>query len=399
MLLAARYLTFASVVSVMFSIAISQILLGLAIAALLFSEARLRLPPIWLPLGLFVLGTLVSLAVSNHPELNNPQVRKIFVFFQLLVVFSTLRNFGILRRLYFCLFGAGALVALRALVQFREKVGQARAAGQNFYEYYVTERITGTMSHWMTFGGQEMFILLMVGAYLFFASSVRRREFWLVGLSGAVIAVALLLGFTRTIWGASAVAGLYLLWVWKRPVALLAPLALLVVILVAPVSVRTRAASMIKPKKGIDSNEFRYVCRRIGYEMIRAHPWFGVGPQQVERRYNSFVPADVPRPLPEGWYSHLHNLYIHYAAERGIPTMLALLWLLAKVLFDFARGIRKLPPGRSDRKFLLHGGIAVVIATMAAGLFELNLGDSEVLTLFLAIVASGYVTLEASEVA
>ena len=100
--------------------------------------------------------------------------------------------------------------------------------------------------------------------------------------------------------------------------------------------------------------------------------------------------------MPTGWYGHLHNIYIHYAAERGVPTMLFLVWLLVKILFDFLRAVRRLPPGPSEAKFLLHGGVAVVLAIMLAGVFELNLGDSEVLTLFLAAVACGYVAWDAA---
>ena len=60
---------------------------------------------------------------------------------------------------------------------------------------------------------------------------------------------------------------------------------------------------------------------------------------------------------------------------------------------DFARGIRKLPPGPSDERFLLHGAIAIVIAAMVEGFFEYNLGDSEVLTMFLVTLACGYSAL------
>jgi len=90
----------------------------------------------------------------------------------------------------------------------------------------------------------------------------------------------------------------------------------------------------------------------------------------------------------------LHNIYLHYAAERGIPTMLVLMWLLGQILFDFWRGLRLLPPGPGMRRYLLHGGIAVVLATLAEGVVELNLGDSEVLTMFLVVVACGYLALE-----
>ena len=70
--------------------------------------------------------------------------------------------------------------------------------------------------------------------------------------------------------------------------------------------------------------------------------------------------------------------------------MLVLMWLLLKMLSDFWRGLRLLPPGRSDARFLLHGGIATILATLAEGFFEYNLGDSEVLTMFLVVVACAY---------
>jgi hypothetical protein len=74
--------------------------------------------------------------------------------------------------------------------------------------------------------------------------------------------------------------------------------------------------------------------------------------------------------------------------------MLIMMWMLLQILYDFGKGLRALPPGRGDRRFLLHAGIAVVLATMAEGVFEYNLGDSEVLTMFLVVVACGYLALE-----
>ena len=74
--------------------------------------------------------------------------------------------------------------------------------------------------------------------------------------------------------------------------------------------------------------------------------------------------------------------------------MLILMWMLIQIILDFWRGLKALPPGPNDRRFLLHGGIPIVLATMAEGFVELNLGDSEVLTMFLVVVASGYIALE-----
>ena len=90
MLRAARWLAFASSVAIVIGIAPSQILLGMALVALLLSGEKLQLPPIKLPLGLFLLGTLIAIAFSGNAVAGLPQVKKIYVFFQLLVVFGAL---------------------------------------------------------------------------------------------------------------------------------------------------------------------------------------------------------------------------------------------------------------------------------------------------------------------
>jgi putative inorganic carbon (HCO3(-)) transporter len=389
---AAYYVAFGSAVSILFSIAVSQILLGLAIAALLLSGEKLRLPRVWIPLGLFLLGTLISLALADTPAAGMPQVRKIYVFLMLPVVFSTIRDRLAMRRLFLTWGLVGAVTAVWGLVQFAQKVCQARALGINFYDYYTGERITGAMSHWMTFGGEEMFVLLMLGAFILFGPSRRLRKLWPWLACAGLLILALVLGETRSIWVGTLVAGLYLIWCWKRSVVLLVPLLLALVIFFGPSSVRERFASFLHPK-GVDSNMFRIVTWRTGLRMIEKHPWFGLGPEEVRIEFNDYVPPDIPRPLPTGWYGHLHNIYLQYAAERGIPTMLLLMWALIQALADFSRGVRKLAPGPSDERFILHGAIAVVIATMAEGFFEVNLGDSEVLTMFLVAIACGYVAL------
>lgn len=241
----------------------------------------------------------------------------------------------------------------------------------------------------MTFGGQMMILLLLLGAFLMF-SPHWRRLLWLWLLAGAAIGMALLLGFTRGIWLASAIAGLYLVWHWKRPLVLAAPLLAVLFLWLGPASLRERLTSILRPRAEVDSNEHRVITWRTGWRMISAHPFFGLGPEMVNHRFKEFLPPDVRQPLPSGWYGHLHNVYLHYAAERGIPTLLALLWLLGKILWDFLRTLRKLPPGRDDRRFLLQGGVAVLAAMLITGFFELNFGDSEVLTMFLVVVCAGY---------
>ncbi|MDE3165242.1 MAG: hypothetical protein KGN36_05505, partial [Acidobacteriota bacterium] len=143
MLRTARWLAFASAAAIMLGIAPSQILLALSFAALLASGEKLRLPRMWLPLSLFLLGTLISLAFSGDIRAGLPQVRKFYVFLELLVVFSLLRSLRIVRWLFLTWAGLGAITAIRGCVQFAQKVQEAHRLGRGFYDYYVGERITG----------------------------------------------------------------------------------------------------------------------------------------------------------------------------------------------------------------------------------------------------------------
>ena len=395
---AAFYLTCGSLISILFSIAASHILLALAFAALLISSERLRLPPIKLPLVLFVAGTVVSWLVSGHIHDGVPQIRKFFVFLVLLLIYSTFRKISEIRALVLIWAGVATLSAVRSLFQFWQKYQDWQEHG-SFYDFYIGQRITGFMSHWMTFGGEEMIVLLLLLAFLFF--SIEKRWKTAGWVCAAVLGLSLVLGMTRSIFLLGFPVGLaYLLWFWRKWLLAAMPAVALLAFFVAPPVLQQRVTSIIHPHGETDSNMHRMILRRTGWEMIRVHPWLGLGPEVMSNRaqFEKYVPADIPRPLPVGWYGHLHNIYLQYAAERGIPVMLVLMWMIGKVLWDFAKALRgKL--SSAEAPFVLHGAIAAILAVLAEGFLEYNLGDSEVLMLFLATVGFGYIAKEAAEVA
>ncbi len=387
------YLAFASAALILLSITASQWALWISLALLAASRAKLRIPHIWLPLALFMVGTLLSMAFSPEPLHGLPQIRKLLVFTILAAIYTTFRDAAAARRLFVWWYGIGAAVACFALVQFAERWRQSKMQHVPFYNFYVTQRITGTMSHWMTFAGQEMVVLLMLLAFLLFAPLAGKRA-WALWLACALLlGVALLLNETRTVWLGVAAGGVWLLWWWKRWMALAGPSVVLLAMWLAPGPVHERLVSIFHPQKNVDSNEFRRIARGTGWRMIRAHPVLGIGLDETKYHFLDYLPPDAPHPLPPGYYQHLHNIYLQYAAERGIPTLLMMLWLLARVIRDFWLGLRKLPAGRSTERFLLQGGIATVIGIMVAGLYEVNLGDTEVLTAFLVVVACGYLAV------
>lgn len=385
----AFYLAGASAVAILFSIALSQIFLALALVAVLASGGELRFPPIKLPLALFFSATVISLLLSGDPCAGLPQIKKFFVFGVLLAVCSTFRTAKQVRAMVILWGVTGSVSAARGIFQFYQRYRQAEQEHADIYSFVVDGRITGLASHWMTFGGEQMIVLLMLAALLMFSRERKWRVYGWICLP--VLSVAIVLGLTRSVFLLGVpVGGAYLLWNWKRRVAIAAPAFAAVVMLAAPIAVRERVASAIWPHGEVDSNQRRAIMRRTGWEMVKAHPWFGLGPEQIQPQFNRYVPAEIPRPLPPGWYGHLHNIYLQYAAERGVPAMLMMMWLIGKVLSDFLGALRGMALAREAR-FVLRGAVAVILAILAEGFFEHNLGDSEVLTLFLVVVSCGYV--------
>jgi putative inorganic carbon (HCO3(-)) transporter len=394
------YLTFAAVVASLCSNRACNLLIGAAFAALLFGHLRfgqaLRFPPVKLPLALFFMATVIADALSGHALEGWPGIRKFYLCLMLLLVASTFRTLREVRALVIALTAAMSLSAVWSLYQFWTKVERARAAHQDFRSYYTPARITGFMSHWMTLSGQEMMVILMLLSLLLFAGCQRYRP-WLLAGTG-VLLLSLLLGYTRSMWMGAALGGMYLIWFRNRWLLLLAPAPILLLLWLNPAGLGDRLRSTVQPQGDLDSNLFRMVCRRAGWEMIKAHPWLGLGPEQVKAQFKNYIPPDVPRPLPTGAYIHLHNVYLQYAAERGVPALLAFLWWLGKMFCDFLRSLRSLATGDTERLWILQGCVAVMLATLSAAMYEHNLGDGEVLTLFLTICACGYRAIEGDAV-
>jgi len=390
------YAVGAAAVTTLVSIRVFEILMAVALVILIVTRGRWRVPPVWLPLGLFLVGTLVSLFASAHGDLGHireglPQVRKFYVYFMLFLVTSAVRTVREIRWMAIGWALAATLSSLWALQQFFEKYRAAERAHQNFYTSYVDARITGFMGHWMTLSAELMMALLVIGALVFFAKE-RSGIIWLVA-SAVPVSAALALTWTRSMWLGTLCGGVYLIWYWKRWALAAVPVLVAGLLVANPLDIRERAASALWPHEGqTDSNNHRAELRRIGWEMIKAHPWLGVGAEQVARQYRDYIRPDMSQPQASQYYGHLENNYLQYAAERGVPTMLALLWVIGWALLDFARALYRLPPGAGER-WVLQAAIAVIVSVLVSGWYSWNLNNSEVLAMFLAVMGSGYTAM------
>ena len=377
-------------VAALFSIAISQILLGAALLCFVVGRIPLRFPPIKLQLALFVFGTVLALMLSSDPRAGLPQLKKFYVFLMLPVIYSAVRNPADVLRLIYTWAAVATASGLWSFVQFWRKRSAALRSGHNFYSDYVADRVTGIYEPLddVQRGDDAGVTTALRSAFLRAPCEV---EMGLSASAGAVMGGALTIALTCSVWLATLAGLVYLVAAWRPKLLLLTPVVLGVFWLSAPGSVKERVVSIYYPHGTLDSNEHRYITRRVGWEMIKAHPWFGIGPE-VGREFMHYLPADIHRPLPEAYYGHLHNIYLQYAAERGLPT-LGCVSLAGgdDRMSQYWQALRRLAADDTVRRAILHGAIAAVLAILVEGLGEHNLGDSEVLSMFLTVVAWGYV--------
>jgi O-antigen ligase len=122
----------------------------------------------------------------------------------------------------------------------------------------------------------------------------------------------------------------------------------------------------------------------VGLRMIRAHPWVGVGPENIPLVYTQYLP---PGTLPIfGYHDHLHDNFLQFAAERGLPCLAAWLWFMLALGWHILR-IRRSP---SSLRWVADAAFAAWLACFVEGFSEFNFGTSPVLMVFLFVMSTPF---------
>jgi putative inorganic carbon (HCO3(-)) transporter len=248
------------------------------------------------------------------------------------------------------------------------------------------QRPRGLLGMFMTYSGQLMLVACTAAARVLFRNDDR---LWAALVMPALI-VALAATLSRNAWvGACAGIGLLLLIRDFRFIALL-PVVAAVFIAVAPTQLTERFYSSFRlnlfhqdsaaTEASVLSNRDRLAMIRSGLRIIKDNPLTGVGPDTVRMVYPQYRDPQAVQQLN----SHLHNVPLQIAAERGIPALLLWLWFIFALLRDFVRRRATTLPS------VAMAALACTVALLAAGLFEYNFGDSEVVMLFLVVVTLPY---------
>jgi len=241
------------------------------------------------------------------------------------------------------------------------------------YASGLEERVGGIIRFYMTWAGQLVMILALGIPVFLWASR---------GWERILLAVALLLQigclaftFTRGAYVGLFVALLFIAlmrsWKW----ILLPAGGIILSFLLLPHSVVDRALSSFDFQDWTVAH--RFAMLRVGWQMFRDHPIFGVGLINLQPIYRTYMlPTDEHIPL------HLHNDFLQTLATMGICGLLAFAFFLWRIVAGEVRAHRNQSAEERLGKALGLGCLAATVGFLVNGLFEYNFGDSEVLMLF-----------------
>jgi len=192
-----------------------------------------------------------------------------------------------------------------------------------------------------------------------------------------VAAWALLVSQTRSAW-IGALVGLAVLCLLRAP-----RFVWLVAAGTAAVLVLRPAGIVGRLTLGDASTSDRIYMWQAGLDMVIDKPVFGQGPGMVLAVYPRYRWPEATHAMQP----HLHNNFLQVAAERGVPGLVFFLWWAVAVFAAAIREARRAAAGPPGPGWPAGTALAALAAVFVAGLFEYNLGDSEVLLLVLLLTA------------
>ncbi len=354
------------------SIAGAQISLGVGLltwVAGLFSSARrplVRSPLLW-PVAAYLGFQLLSVLFSPDLLTGLRAFRAEWIILLYFLVVNMVEDGRSVRRLADVLVLTTVLVSLYAIWQhwagwdlYRQR--PLRATGSVF-------EATGLFGHHLTFGGYIMMVLMLSGSLFLFGSRNRARIFY--GLSSLVLFLALLFSYARSAWlgflaGTLAVAMVR----GRRALTVILPgiaVVIVMAVLLLP-SVREQAGEIAGLFEDPMSKSSRLQMWSAAWRLIGDHPLLGGGSGQAA--------GLLPGYGCELGYAHMHNDLLNVAANSGLPSLAAFVWIWVVLLRLTVRCRRNRRSGPWSAG-MAAAGFGIVVAVLVAGLFQCYYTDAE----------------------
>jgi O-antigen ligase len=363
-----------------FSIAVSQIALGLSLLALLVRWAAGRAPArtgLEWPAAALALWALVMIPLSSDPGLSAAYYKRFFLFTAVWVTASVAdterRRFALLIALAVGAVGTSLYWQFSPLVQ-----------GRGLFAV----RLSGIFNA-MTTGALLMLGAAVAGGFLILPRLALRWR--LVAVAAlATLALGVMQTFTRSALLGLAVGGALICLV-RRPRlfgALLAVLLLVGVVFRGPLldSLPDRLEKRVRPGRIAESASpsIRTEMWRGGWQMIRAHPLTGVGDVGLLELAPRYYGDEDTK-----YYGHMHSNPVHLAVIWGVPGLLLGSWFLLAPGWILWRRWRTMPrdgSGPPAAAGWVLGALAAWAAFNIAGLTEWYFGDAESMLIYLGLL-------------
>ena len=353
--------------AVQFSIAVAEIMAGFTLAAwiaMLAIEHRRPAAPAWMtPLLVYGGWTLLSAAFSPDPASSFTDCKQLVLMLLVPMTYDIVDE--------------DSAVLLSTVILAAAAVSAVIGIGQYSILHYdnLGQRPRSTLNLYMTFSGLMMLGLTLAVARVLFMT---RSRIW-PALVIPALSVVLALTLSRNAWTGACAAVALLLMIRDLRLAAVLPVIAALFFASAPAPVLQRFYSSFDLHDLTISD--RFAMQRAGVQIIRAHPVFGVGPNMVERVYPQYRDAGA---IEEN-ISHLHNVPLQIAAERGLPALGIWLWFVGAVSAG-AIALFRPSPREGPLRFLAAATLASTVAMVVAGMTEHNFGDSEFQMLFLVLI-------------
>ena len=246
-------------------------------------------------------------------------------------------------------------------------------------------RAIGFFNHWTTYS-ESLQLLGSLAFGLFVALPLKRSKLSLILLLVLVaISGALMLTVVRASWlsflvSAALIAVLGLRW---RTLIVIGACALPLVLAGTFILHQKRNVGFFDSHD--DSIRWRETVQREGLHLLVSNPrhlLVGVGMDSIKAHWRAWGLFDNGR-LPMG---HMHSDYLQIALERGVPTLLA--WLILMALYAWMLWVsqRQLIKENWIERGVVLGALGGLVGFMISGVVHYNWGDSEVVMIFYLIM-------------
>ena len=222
--------------------------------------------------------------------------------------------------------------------------------------------------------------VLITWGLLLAAFLAKRRWQWPLLLIFLPMCAALVVTLTRASLVSCFLAGIVAFWISVPRTSLrVASIAVLAVALLGTAFLvhRERRLGMVATADA--GTEYRVLMWEDGIRLAREHPLFGIGMDTIKSEWREYgIRAYQRFPLR----SHFHSTPIQLAAERGLLTLGAWIWLIVLYLRLLWKLYQRIPDSEWFARGLSLGLLAAVLGFLNSSLVHYNLGDSEVQMLF-----------------